>query len=205
MDGGIKNQNSNKGISLLLENLDKSYNYIKVYYVRYFADYGQNRVYEGKKLTNRFAINSNILSVQITGNEELEDFDPNYLNISKFNPQSVLTQAQCKNMLFFGNIVKNTDNYRELQDCALRITPRIFRSTIDLINDDYSNKGGYYSAFNMYNKVGYMNQEYYRFGVVFIYNNGTLSNVYNTLGGIINNEIIESVDIYKDTTDNKVL
>jgi hypothetical protein len=39
MDGGIKNQSSNKGIQLRLNNLDKSYNYIKVYYVRYFADY----------------------------------------------------------------------------------------------------------------------------------------------------------------------
>jgi hypothetical protein len=28
-------------------------------------------------------------------------------------------------MLFFGNIVKNTDNYKELQDCALRITPEL--------------------------------------------------------------------------------
>jgi hypothetical protein len=27
-------------------------------------------------------------------------------------------------MLFFGNIVKNYDNYKELQDCALRIVPK---------------------------------------------------------------------------------
>jgi len=39
MDGGIKNQNSTKGVKLKLKNLDKSYNYLKVYYVRYFADY----------------------------------------------------------------------------------------------------------------------------------------------------------------------
>jgi len=26
-------------------------------------------------------------------------------------------------MLFFGNIVKNTDNYKELSDLALRIVP----------------------------------------------------------------------------------
>jgi hypothetical protein len=39
MDGGIKNQSGNKGINLRLENLDKSYNYLRVYYVRYFADY----------------------------------------------------------------------------------------------------------------------------------------------------------------------
>jgi len=28
-------------------------------------------------------------------------------------------------MLFFGNIVKNTDNYRELTDLALRIIPEL--------------------------------------------------------------------------------
>jgi hypothetical protein len=39
IDGGIKNQNSFKGIRLRLSNLDKSYNYLKIYYVRYFADY----------------------------------------------------------------------------------------------------------------------------------------------------------------------
>ena len=39
MDGGIKNQSSNKGIFLRLNNIDTSYNYLKVYYVRYFADY----------------------------------------------------------------------------------------------------------------------------------------------------------------------
>jgi len=39
MDGGIKNQTSNKGIRLRVYNLNKSYDYIKVYYVRYFADY----------------------------------------------------------------------------------------------------------------------------------------------------------------------
>jgi hypothetical protein len=39
MDGGIKNQSSNKGIRLKLTNIDRAYNYLKVYYVRYFADY----------------------------------------------------------------------------------------------------------------------------------------------------------------------
>jgi len=38
MDGGIKNQESNKGIKLKLSNLKDVYNYLKVTYVRYFAD-----------------------------------------------------------------------------------------------------------------------------------------------------------------------
>jgi len=73
--------------------LDKSYNYLKITYVRYFADYQQNRVYECKKIYKRYAINSSTLYIQITGNEETEDLDANILNISRFNPKSILTQA----------------------------------------------------------------------------------------------------------------
>ena len=209
IDGGIKNQLSNKGIKLKLTNLDSSYNYIKVYYVRYFADYQQNRVYEAKKIYHKYFINSNQLIVQITGNEEAEDIDPNILNLSKFNPQSILTQAQCKNMLFFGNIVKNSDNYKELQDCALRIVP-----TCEIISDInyscdnnnyYTNEtNSYYNSYNMYNKVGYFGDEYYRFGIVFIYQNGTLSNVYNVLGYDMNKQVTYSSNTSLFTEDNGI-
>ena len=200
MDGGIKNQNSFKGIRLKLSNLDKSYNYLKVYYVRYFADYQQNRVSECKKLRQRIPVNSGTLYFQITGNEQTEDIDANILNISRFNPKSILTQAQCKNMLFFGNIVKNSDDYTELSDCALRIVPEVVPQDFKSLKWDYSSSDGqyaYYNTTNIYNNVGYFDQEYYRFGVVFIYQNGTLSNVYNTLGCELNNG--------KDEYNKKVL
>jgi hypothetical protein len=58
MNGGIKNELTEKGIRLKLTNIDKSYNYFKVYYVRYFADYQQNRVYECKKIYKKYPINS---------------------------------------------------------------------------------------------------------------------------------------------------
>lgn len=208
MEGGIKNQSSNKGIRLKLTNIDKSYNYLKIYYVRYFADYGQNRVTECKKIIQKFPINSNILYIQISGEENTENIDPNILNFSKFNPKSVLTQAQCKNILFFGNIVKNTDNYKELSDLALRIIPSLHvnKYGIDSLNSKYGSNSfdcGYYNTKNIYNKTGYFNKEYYRFGVVFIYQNGTLSNVYNTLGGALGseNQLSLSGDLYTQTND----
>ena len=190
MDGGIKNQSSHKGVRLQLSDLDKSYNYLKIYYVRYFADYQQNRVYECKKIYQKYPINSSILYLQITGYEEAEDIDANVLNISRFNPKNILTQAQCKNMLFFGNVVKNSDNYKELTDLALRIVPELhIVDNFDSLDTSYRSDNGdfaYYNSLNIYSKTGYFNQEYYRFGVVFIYKNGTLSNVYNTLGGTLN-------------------
>ena len=206
MDGGIKNQSSNKGVSLKLTNIDKSYNYIKVYYVRYFADYQQNRVYECKKINRKFPINSGTLFLQITGNENTEDLDSNILNLSRFNPKNILTQAQCKNMLFFGNIVKNTDNYRELTDLALRIIPELnVTNNFDKLSTQYVSENGdyaYYNSLNIYNKTGYFNEEYYRFGVVFIYQNGTLSNVYNTLGGVLNGNNNNDDDLTDNSKNN---
>ena len=212
MEGGIKNQSSNKGIRLKLTNVDKSYNYLKIYYVRYFADYGQNRVIECKKINQKFLVNSSVLYIQINGEEQTEDLDPNILNFSKFNPKSVLTQAQCKNILFFGNIVKNIDNHKELTDLALRIIPNlnVNESGINSLNSSYGSDSldfGYYNTKNIYNKTGYFNQEYYRFGVVFIYQNGTLSNVYNTLGGTLSspNSISMSGSIYTRPSEESIL
>ena len=214
IDGGIKNQLSDKGVRLKISNLDSSYNYFKVYYVRYFADYQQNRVFECKKIYRKYPINSSTVYLQITGNENAEDMDANILNITRFNPKSVLTSAQCKNMLFFGNIVKNMDDYRELSDLALRIVPSLDEEQLSNVDNTYdTNKGtGYYSSDTIYNKTGYFDQEYYRFGVVFIYQNGTLSNVYNTLGATLKKydgttklEYITNT-IYSDhtTEDNKL-
>lgn len=212
IDGGIKNQVTTKGIKLKLNNVDKSYNYLKIYYVRYFADYEQNRVSECKKLFRKFPINSSTLYLQITGNEEAEDIDANILNISRFNAKSVLTQAQCKNILFFGNVVKNADNYRELQDCALRIIPSIDAKILNNISNDYNSSNnydfGYYDSSNIYNNVGYQDKEYYRFGVVFIYNNGTLSNVYNTLGIALpkkNNATYNNNSLFNEITTEGIL
>ena len=206
MEGGIKNERSNKGVLLKISNLDASYNYIKIRYVRYFADYQQNKVYEGKEIIQKYEIsNQDYIYVSITGYEPTEDFDPNILNITKFNPKSILAQAQCKNMLFFGNITQNTDNYKELSDLSLRIVPTINKQSLEQPNNSYEGAEGYYNPFNMYYKVGYFNQEFYSFGIVYIYNNGTLSNVYPTLGYIIDDtEIdIDKIPIYNEIEGNK--
>jgi len=58
----------------------------------------------------------------------------------------------------------------------------------------------------MYYNVGYFNQEFYSFGIVYIYNNGTLSNVYPTLGYLMedNNEI-ELPSIYDQKQSNQAI
>ena len=193
MDGGIKNQNSYKGIYINLTNLDTNYNYIEISYIRYFADYNQSRQVEFKKILHKYTINSSNIKIQILGTENTQDLDPNILNITRFNAANVLAQAQCKNMLFFGNISKTSDNYELLSQYSLRIIPEIIINTsFNVVNINYSQErnGTYYNSTIMYNNVGYCNGEYYRFGVVYIYENGTLSNVYNTLGYTISNNLV---------------
>jgi hypothetical protein len=53
----------------------------------------------------------------------------------------------------------------------------------------------------MYNKTGYFTNEYYRFGVVFIYKDGTLSNVYNTLGTDTINTTYKSGSLYDNSNE----
>jgi len=45
-------------------------------------------------------------------------------------------------MLFFGNIVKNSDNYTELSDCALRIVPEVFSQDFEPLKWDYTSSNG---------------------------------------------------------------
>jgi hypothetical protein len=73
--------------------LDNSYNYLKIYYVRYFADYQQNRVLECKKILRKYLISKSTQFIQITGLEQCEDIDANILNLTRFNPKHILTQA----------------------------------------------------------------------------------------------------------------
>jgi len=93
--------------------------------------------------------------------------------------------------LFFGNIYKQKIPYEELQEFSYHLHPFIdytadignYTDTYDMqssLSDD--RKHGYYNMRNVYNYVGYWPDEYYRFGVVYIFKDYTLSPVFNTLG-----------------------
>ena len=98
------------------------------------------------------------------------------------------TQAQCQNMLFLGNIEKPRINYKELSDLSLRIIPTITNDVnIGNIDVNYMDKPGnqlweYYNVKNIYDYLGYWPDEYYRFGIVFMLNDFTLSPVFNIRG-----------------------
>lgn len=184
---GVKNQNSYKGVSLYLSNIDLSYNYLYVYYSRYTAEQEENFNTEYKKIDKKFIIsNSGTATVNITGFEPTFDVTDKDINLSYEIIDAAKTQEQCQNMLFLGNVHKQDIPYDKLQDLSLHFLPYLEeRDYICNIDENYivsSTSQGYYNSEFIYKYTGYWNEELYRLGVVYILPNGQLTPVFNIRG-----------------------
>lgn len=188
---GFKNENSHKSVLFRLTNLDTGFQYINVYYTRSTAEANQNKVTTTHKILTKFSINNAyICNIRITGVEEVENIDTSEINPTYLLAKSVKTQTICQNRLFFGNIQKNSINYRELADLSLYFVPQlVLKPYNDSYDASYTNNiaNSYYDVKFIYNYVGYQNNEIYRFGIVYILNDNTLSPVFNIRGTFFDN------------------
>jgi hypothetical protein len=100
-------------------------------------------------------------------------------------------------MLFFAHNYKIRRDRNELKDLALRFLPYPDTSkTYTPLNSKYNQTStdNYYNPVFSYKYTGYWS-DIYRFGIVFIYSDNTLSEVYNTRGGCNINDNSEYTDI----------
>lgn len=220
IDGGFRDQLASKSISLTVSDIDSSYDYIKVYYTRSTSDVDSNRVVTAHEIDRKFPVRNNSCNVIITGSEETKDIPVSNINIQYSIIDKTKSQTVCQNMLFLGNSCKPDMMYKDLSDISLRLLPYLIESDSerfigktsydysDLSNQSYSHE--YYNTLNIYNKVGYWNEEIYRFGVVYIMKDGSLSPVYNIRGknGIPKFEELQSAylqsDLWKYENNEKV-
>lgn len=220
IDGGFRDQLANKSISLTVSDIDSSYDYIKVYYTRSTSDVDSNRVVTAHEIDRKFPVRNNSCNVIITGSEETKDIPVSDINIQYSIIDKAKSQTVCQNMLFLGNSCKPDMMYKDLSDISLRLLPYLIESDSerfigktsydysDLSDQSYSHE--YYNTLNIYNKVGYWNEEIYRFGVVYIMKDGSLSPVYNIRGknGIPKFEELQSAylqsDLWKYENNEKV-
>lgn len=220
IDGGFRDQLASKSISLTVSDIDSSYDYIKVYYTRSTSDVDSNRVVTAHKIDRKFPVRNNSCNVIITGSEETKDIPVSDINIQYSIIDKAKSQTVCQNMLFLGNSCKPDMMYKDLSDISLRLLPYLIESDSerfigktsydysDLSDQSYSHE--YYNTLNIYNKVGYWNEEIYRFGVVYIMKDGSLSPVYNIRGknGIPKFEELQSAylqsDLWKYENNEKV-
>lgn len=220
IDGGFRDQLASKSISLTVSDIDSSYDYIKVYYTRSTSDVDSNRVVTAHEIDRKFPVRNNSCNVIITGSEETKDIPVSDINIQYSIIDKAKSQTVCQNMLFLGNSCKSDMMYKDLSDISLRLLPYLIESDSerfigktsydysDLSDQSYSHE--YYNTLNIYNKVGYWNEEIYRFGVVYIMKDGSLSPVYNIRGknGIPKFEELQSAylqsDLWKYENNEKV-
>lgn len=197
--GGIENENSFKGVNFVMSNIDSSYNYVSVYFTRASSTEDGSEFTNAYKIQKQFVVYNGVAKIFITGFETTLEASINELNIGYNVVDSAKTQAACQNMLFLGNVTNPNLEYKELADLSLHFTPHLnVRNDIGKVNQYYRDDSGkyeYYNADNIYHKLGYWNGEIYRFGVVYVLNDNTLSPVFNVRG--INNltEDSEFIDI----------
>ena len=190
--GGMENENSYKQVEFKLTDLDAAYSYVTVYYTRTTSSQDLSPMTEVYKVNKLYNIVDETANVLVSGFEttilsSIEDLNTQFIVVD-----AVKTQTQCDNMLFFGNVRETEIDYEELTDLSLRITPELTHVGIGHINHEYKEDSGddlprirrfeYYNANNIYNYLGYWDDEFYRFGVVYILNNYTLSPVFNIRG-----------------------
>ena len=186
---GFRNQNSHKLVKFSLSNTDPGYQKVIVYYTKSTSDINQNSVIEAYKINTAYKllVNNSSTTITINGYEDVTQVD-----ISEINPTyqiygSAETQEAAQNILFLGNLDKPKVDYEDLADCALRFLPYLDTSKeypTEQIGNNYSGSvtGTYYDSNYIYNFTGYHYGEIYRLGIVFIYNDNTLSEVFNIRG-----------------------
>lgn len=197
IDGGVEDMNANKSIQIQLENLDEAYRYIRVYYSRTSSAIDSNRIPQAYSIDKNFPYEGDTCKVIITGEENITQIPISELNTQYFVANTAKTQAQCQNILFLGNSTTTDVSYTDLTNLSLYIQPRGTRTlsknligevsaknytdTSNLPSSEY--KFEYYNTKNIYEHVGYWNEEYYRLGIVYILSDNTKTSVFNILGG----------------------
>lgn len=202
--GGLLDENSEKMVKFRLNDLDLAYDYINVYYTKNTGEdlIDTTHVY---KVNNKFKITGTSTTVSITGYEEVETLSLQELNLRYALFDKVQTVTSCQNMVFAGNIDNNYELFSKLEKYSLFITPKIsLESNIGNIDSNYSdnsiNSNEYYNPDNIYYRLSYWDEEIYRFGIVYIMNDFSLSPVFNIRGkkNIHTQSIFNPLDITQE-------
>lgn len=182
---GFRDENSHKSVDFTLTNMDSAYQKVVVYYTKTTSDVNESAVTSAYRINNPFPITKgNLVKLTVTGYEEKTEVSIEEINEQLQRYSAVETQDVCQNMLFFGHNYKTKQHYDDLRDIALRFLPKVDKKSYTPLDSNYNGKLSetYFDPKFSYNYTGYWT-DIYRFGVVFIYSDNTLSDVYDVRGG----------------------
>ena len=221
ISGTLLDERTDKMINLRIIGLNPIYSKIYIYYSREYSDTQGYRMTEYGMFNEPIDIETTGTNVNgetyqdiwLTGFEQTTPIDSELLNVDYHTVDWARAETQHSNMLFLGNVGQKTtfQLYHELK--TFTCDPLNVKSFIEqgsLIdtsnnNDSFSNKN-YYSVKNIYNSLGYWPNEWYRFGIVYILDDGSTTPVFNMQGRITNGteETFNDKGIFK-TPDLDVL
>lgn len=180
---GMDDNVAGKSIKFKLQNIDSGFDYVRVFYERTSSGNDQAASTLFYMIDQNFPIVNNCCDITLIGEEQIlpisiQDLKNEYADIA-----SCKTQTVVDNTLFLANTSAFTHKYNELQKIAWTIyTEQAEETEIDLPTYSEKEAVGYYDMKNVYYNVGYWPEEYYRFGIVFVYDNNQLSPVFNIQG-----------------------
>lgn len=186
--GTLLYEKTDKQIKFIIDNVDNSFNKLYISYRRDFSDLTGTKQSEFKTISRPYEIKDKCVELIINGLEETIDTTYDALTAKNNVYHKIKTQVQNQNMLFFGNVEESYDNIKTLQLLSLYIQVQpVWGNSVGNVNQAKyrGNKGSeYFNPNTIYDNVGYMPEEYYRLGVVFIYNDDSKSAVYNLRGRV---------------------
>lgn len=192
ISGTLEDERTDKSITLMLTNIDVSFNKIFIYCKREYSDLNGVIKDETYFITKPCEIKGTSQTITINGFEEITSINEEELNIKYNICTGVKTQAQVQNMLFLGNIQQTILDNATLQNLSYYIRVKLVQreDSIGYINpgsytkisEDEITKTEYYHPLNIYYYLGYWPSELYRLGIVYIFNDDSLSPVYNLRG-----------------------
>lgn len=191
ISGTLLDERTDKAAIINIRNIDTSFAYAYLYYRRETSDLNGVTVTKTYSVTQPYKIKSSSLSICFNGYEEVTEIDQEELNIQYNICTAAKTQAQVQNMLFFGNVQQTIIDNKNLQNLSyfIEVSCQRKQESIGYIDSNYIKKDNndinqteYYNPLQIYYSLGYWPDEIYRLGVVYIFNDDSLSSVYNLRG-----------------------
>ena len=196
ISGTLLDERTDKMVGLTITGLNRVYSKIYIYYSREYSDTLGYRMTEYGMFNEPINMIENedldFQEIWLTGFEQTVPINPEELNVDYHTIDWARAESQNSNMLFLGNIGWNETFklYKKLESFTLSIRHQIsqgdFVDSSD--NEDNFSDRNYYSTRNIYSSLGYWPNEYYRFGIVYVLNDGSTTPVFNMKGNVDNND-----------------
>lgn len=193
ISGTLLDERTDKMVGLKITGLNLSYSKLYIYYTREYSDTQGYRMTESGMLLDPIDLKDDGDGSQIiwiTGFEQTQPINIEELNVDYHTIDSARAEAQHSNMLFLGNVKQESTFklYEELSEFSKGIIVTTRTDSSSTLGYVYSgtyncpNGSEYYDTKNIYNNVGYWPDEYYRFGIVYILQDGSTTPVFNLTG-----------------------